>query len=134
MPKVLIVDDDIDLLEGQKLFLEGNGYTVKTALSMKEGVEALESFLPDIIVVDLMMEHYDSGFVFCKKAREIPGLSDIPMIMQTAAPEETGFTFDAYNPKEREWMKVDEILTKPVPLEHLKRVIEQYLGRAKKNG
>jgi CheY-like chemotaxis protein len=134
VPKVLIVDDDVDLIEGQKIFLVGKGYTVRTALSMKEGVEALESFLPDIIVVDLMMEHYDSGFVFCKKAREIPGLADVPMIMQTAAPKETGFTFDASNSKEREWMKVDEILTKPVPLEHLRGIIEQYLGRSKKNG
>jgi CheY-like chemotaxis protein len=33
----------------------------------KEGIETLNQFKPDIILADLMMEHYDSGFVFCKK-------------------------------------------------------------------
>jgi CheY-like chemotaxis protein len=76
------------------------------------------------------MEHYDSGFVFCKKVRELPGLAKVPIIMQTAAPRKVGFTFDSGDTSGREWMKVDEVLTKPVPLEHLKGKIEQYLSKA----
>jgi CheY-like chemotaxis protein len=123
----LIVDDDMDLLEGQKLFLEGKGYTVGTALSVDEGLSLAQAAPPDLIIADLMMEHYDSGFVFCKKVRELPGLGTVPIIMQTAAPRKVGFTFDAAAPG-REWMKVDEVLTKPVPLEHLRGKIEQYLS------
>lgn len=94
MSNILIVDDDVDLLEGQKLFLEEHGYTIKTAISMKEGIEALKQFKPDVILADLMMEHYDSGFVFCKKVKDNPALQKVPIIMQTAAPKEIGFTFD----------------------------------------
>ena len=47
-----------------------------------------------MIIADLMMEHYDSGFVFCKKVRELPGLEKVPILMQTAAPRKMGFTFD----------------------------------------
>ena len=129
VPKVLIVDDDQDLLVGQKAFLEKRGYQVVTASSAKEGLQRLESFTPDLILADLMMEHYDTGFVFCKKVKDDPRMAAVPIIMQTAAPKELGFTLDAYNERARKWMKVDEILTKPVPLEDLVGKIAQHLAR-----
>ena len=130
MSRILIVDDDQDLLEGQRIFLEGKSHTVRTADSLSKGLEALDSFKPDLILADLMMEHYDSGFVFCKKVRDLPGLAAVPIIMQTAAPRKMGFTFEAGSSRsERAWMKVDEVLTKPVPLEHLVGRIEQHLSR-----
>lgn len=127
MYKILIVDDDTDLLEGQKLFLEEKGYEVRTAVSIENGLKAIDDFTPDLILVDLMMEHYDSGFVFCKKVRGREPLKDIPIIMQTSASKETGFTLDASTPGAKKWMKVDEVLTKPVPLNDLLGKIEHYL-------
>jgi DNA-binding response OmpR family regulator len=130
MARVLIVDDDTDLLAGQQAFLEGKGYTVQTATTIDAGLKKAGSFRPEVVVVDLMMEHYDSGFVFCKKVRDLPGLANVPIIMQTAAPRKMGFTFEAGTTgSERAWMKVDEVLTKPVPLEHLVGRIEQHLFR-----
>ena len=128
MARILIVDDDTDLLEGQKLFLEKHGYTVETALSVEDGLARARETAPDMVIADLMMEHYDSGFVFCKKVRDLPGLEKVPILMQTAAPRKMGFTFDAGSSQGKEWMKVDEVLTKPVPLEHLLGKIEQYLS------
>ena len=129
LPNILIVDDDQDLLEGQKIFLEGKGYTVQTADSIRKGLEALDGFKPDLILADLMMEHYDSGFVFCKKVRERTGMGKVPIIMQTSAAREIGFTFDARDPEFRKWMNVDEVLTKPIPLEDLEGRIRGYLVR-----
>ena len=116
MARILIVDDDTDLQEGQKVFLEKNGYTVETAITIEEGLEKARATAPDLIIADLMMEHYDSGFVFCKKVRDLPGLARVPIVMQTAAPRKVGFTFETGAAPGREWMKVDEVLTKPVPL------------------
>ena len=130
MARILIVDDDTDLIEGQKAFLEKNGYLVEAALTVEEGLQKAKEKAPDIIIADLMMEHYDSGFVFCKKVRDLPGLGKVPIIMQTAAPRKVGFTFEAGGASGREWMKVDEVLTKPVPLEHLLGKIEQCLSRS----
>ena len=129
MHKILIVDDDHDLMEGQKAFLESKGYEVQTASSMDEGLEILQSFTPNLILVDLMMEHYDSGFVFCQKVRSNPVLAKVPILMQTAATKQLGFTLDAYDEKARSWMKVDEVLIKPVPLEDLAEKIKKYLSR-----
>lgn len=128
MPNVLIVDDDHDLLEGQKIYLEGKGFSVATADSLTKGLETLETFRPDVILADLMMEHYDSGFVFCKRARERQGMATVPIIMQTSAAREIGFTFDARDPEAKKWMNVDEVLTKPIPLEDLEAKIRGYLG------
>lgn len=128
MSNVLIVDDDHDLLEGQRIYLEGRGYTVETADSLAKGLEAVEQFHPDVILADLMMEHFDSGFVFCKKVRQRPGMDKIPIIMQTSAAREIGFTFDARDPETRKWMNVDEVLTKPVPLEDLEGRIRRYIA------
>ena len=128
MARILIVDDDTDLIEGQKIFLEKNGYTVVSGITIEEGLEKAKETAPDIIIADLTMEHYDSGFVFCKKVRDLPGLEKVPIIMQTAAPRKVGFTFETGASPGREWMKVDEVLTKPVPLEHLLGKIEQYLS------
>jgi DNA-binding response OmpR family regulator len=130
--RILIVDDDTDLLEGQRLFLEKQGYDVQTALSVEDGLARAREAPPDMVIADLMMEHYDSGFVFCKKVRDLPGMEKVPIIMQTAAPRKVGFTFDSGAAPGREWLKVDEVLTKPVPLQHLVGKIEQYLsGRAR---
>ena len=128
MARILIVDDDTDLLEGQRLFLEKQGYEVHTALTVDEGLTRAGEVKPDIIIADLMMEHYDSGFVFCKKVRDLPGMQTVPIVMQTAAPRKMGFTFEAGSSPGKEWMKVDEVLTKPVPLEHLLGKIQQYLS------
>ena len=128
MKKILIVDDDPDLQEGQKAFLEGKGYEVLTAGGAEEGLEVLERVTPNLILVDLMMEHYDAGFVFCAKVRENPELAEVPIIMQTSARDKLGFSPESYDEKARSWMKADQILTKPVSLEDLLKTIEQFLA------
>ena len=128
MKKILLIDDDPDLQEGQKVFLEARGYEVLTAGGAEEGLEVLRRFTPNLILVDLMMEHYDAGFVFCAKVRDNPELTEVPIIMQTAARDKLGFTPDSYDEKARSWMKADRILTKPVPLEDLLNTIEHYLA------
>ena len=128
MKKILIVDDDPDLQEGQKVFLEGQGYEVLTASGADEGMEVLQHTTPNLILVDLMMEHYDAGFVFCAKVRENPDLADVPIIMQTSAHEKLGFSPESYGEKARSWMKADQILTKPVPLDALLEIIKHYLA------
>jgi DNA-binding response OmpR family regulator len=55
LARILIVDDDTDLIEGQKAFLEKSGYVIETALSVEEGIEKARAKAPDIIIADLMM-------------------------------------------------------------------------------
>lgn len=141
MLNILIVDDDADLLNGQAIFLRVQGYRVETAKSMKEGLARLTGFKPDLILADLMMEEYDSGMVFCKKVRENPETRGTPIIMQTAAVHEIGFTpatglvsVEGAEPgsgdrNKWKWLLADEMLTKPVALDYLLERVEHYLQR-----
>ena len=60
--KVLLVDDDVDFLEANRVALEARGFEVLTASDSRHGVEVAASEKPNLIVVDLMMEQLYAGF------------------------------------------------------------------------
>ena len=66
---ILIVDDDIDYLFQLKLQVEKFGFNVVVAESQKEAENLLQSFKPDLAILDLMMENDDSGFILCYKMK-----------------------------------------------------------------
>ena len=122
---IFLVDDDIDLLFQTKIQLEAQGFVVTTAESKSEAETLLETYRPDVAVLDLMMEEMDAGFnlsYFIKK--KYPGT---PVILVTAVTRETGFEFDATSEEDRAWIKVDTIIAKPVRFEQLLREIERLL-------
>ena len=83
--RVLVVDDEPDLLYAIKLYLEDEGYTVFTAMNGDEALDVLKERLPDVVVLDVMMPELD-GFQTLKELREF---STVPVIMLTARGEET---------------------------------------------
>jgi len=123
--RILIVDDDVDLLLQMKVQLEAAGFAVTTAESEKTAMEFLEKNSPDIAIVDLMMEHMDGGFVLCYNIKK--KYPDVPVIMVTGVSRETGMEFDASTDEERSWLKADAILAKPIRFEQLQREIDRLL-------
>lgn len=104
--KVLLVDDELDILEFMSYNLEKEGYKVYTA---KNGVEALkvaEKKTPHLIILDVMMPEMD-GIVACEELRKIPSLSKTVIAFLTARGEDysqiAGFEAGA-----------DDYITKPV--------------------
>ena len=110
--KILLVDDDPDFLEMHKAVLQNHGYEVLTAMSGREGLERVRAEMPDLIILDLMMEKHDAGFSFSKTLKTDPLFKRIPILMVTSVAEATGYRFsleeDGY------WMKTDDFLDKPV--------------------
>ena len=111
--KVLIVDDDVDLIEIFKPVLKKNGFQVKTANNSQEGLEAFKTFLPDVALIDLAMEHFDSGFTLCHKIRKLPEGEKVPIYILTSLGQETGFRFSTDTAEEQNWIKADGYLEKP---------------------
>jgi two-component system KDP operon response regulator KdpE len=70
MTRILLIDDDPTILQLLKLFLENEGYRVKTAESASVGLEYASKQLPDLAIVDLMMPVLD-GFETCRRLREL---------------------------------------------------------------
>lgn len=128
-PKILMVDDDADLLEANRLYLEARGFEVRTAASAAEGLLALEGYQPDLITADLMMEHHDSGFAFCRKVKDRPGTAGTPLLMLTGVLRETGVDFSRRTREERAWIAADELVAKPVTPQQLHEHILRHLGR-----
>jgi len=115
--KILLVDDDLDLLEQNKILIESRGYEVVTACNSKEGWDMFKKTGPDAAVIDLIMEEHDSGFVLCYKIKKDELGRDIPVFILTSATYETGFKFGASTNEEREWIKADAIVNKPVVID-----------------
>lgn len=85
--KVLIVDDEPDILELLQYNLEKEGYRVRTALNGKKGVEEARAFQPDLVLLDIMMPEQD-GVETCRQMREIPEMQHNYIIFLTARAEE----------------------------------------------
>ena len=78
--KVLIVDDDADIIELQKLYFEKEGYEVVSCMQGDKAVATFNVTKPDIIILDLMLPGMDGNDI----CREIRRVSDVPIIMLTA--------------------------------------------------
>ncbi|MGI8731814.1 MAG: GGDEF domain-containing protein [Pyrinomonadaceae bacterium] len=83
-PTVLVVDDDPDKLNLLRFALTRAGYQVHTAVDGQEGLDAVASFDPDLVVSDIMMPRMN-GYELARRIRENPQTRFIPIILQTAA-------------------------------------------------
>ena len=104
--KVLVVDDDSDIVELLSYNLKKEGYNVMTAYNGKEAVKCAKTFLPDLILLDIMMPKMD-GVETCRYLREDPLLAETYIIFLTARAEEYSevAAFDA---------GANDYLTKPI--------------------
>ena len=80
--KILVVDDEPELTEIVKDFLEGSGYMVMTENSSDKAIATAKSFRPDLILLDIMMPIKD-GYVICKEIKKDPALQNVPVIFLT---------------------------------------------------
>lgn len=125
-PTLLIVDDDPDFLLQQQLVLESAGYRVRTAGGRAEAEACLGEARPDALVVDLMMEENDDGFVLCFAAKK--RYPEVPVIMVTGVASETGIEFSTVTAEERAWIKADAFLAKPIRPEQILEELERLLA------
>ena len=90
--KILIVDDDPDILDMAKIILEANGFSAVTANGENEGLAVFLKEKPDMILCDMMMEAVDSGISLATKIREHD--KNIPMFLLSSIGNATSVTID----------------------------------------
>jgi putative two-component system response regulator len=81
--RILVVDDDENILNLEKTILEQKGFAVTPAAGGAEALRILESAVFDLVLLDVMMPEVD-GFTVCRKIKEDPRLKDVPVIFLTA--------------------------------------------------
>lgn len=128
---ILFVDDDQDFLRAQKAWFGARGFKVLTAETGDDALALVGMVRPDIVFLDLMMEHYDSGFTLAHRLRQMPSVQDIPVVMLSGVAAATGQRFDDEAAGLKGWSKIDKFLDKPVTSKQLLRVVETSLGLAR---
>jgi DNA-binding response OmpR family regulator len=120
--KILIVDDDPDIVEAGRLVLEREGYEVEGAPNRADGMKKLEEIKPDLLILDVMMEEPDDGL---RMAREIRKAGHtLPIIMLTSVNAAMGLNID----KDEEMVPVDEFQPKPVDPQTLIAKVKKLLS------
>lgn len=126
MAKILIIEDDKDLVETMKLTLESKGYEVISAYDGQEGLSKAKSINPDVIILDVMMDRKTEGFDVSYKIRQDENLRKIPILMITAINEKIP-GFGVSSGTDAEFLPVDEFVEKPVPPEDLLAKVQKLL-------
>jgi DNA-binding NtrC family response regulator len=124
--KILLVDDDIDLLEQGRISFESKGYNVITAEGMNDGWQLFQKEKPYAVIIDLIMEEHDSGFILSYKIKKDQYGKNIPVYILTSATYLTGYKFGVSTEEEKEWIYCDEIINKPAVTGDLIEKIKNY--------
>ncbi len=128
MAKILMIDDDPDIIEALRILLESAGHEFYAAQSAAEGLEQLREVNPDLIILDVMMDTATDGFQLSIRLRgpghdpEYAAYRDVPILMLTSvhtttplrfAPDEDYLPVDAFLEKSAD---PDEVLSKVAEL------------------
>ena len=104
-PRILVVDDEPELLKALCVRLTAEGFACETAANGQEALKRLERDVPDLIILDLLMPEV-SGYEVCRRLQDNPRTAQVPIIVLTAVPERTV-------KQTTEWLGVASVLHKP---------------------
>jgi CheY-like chemotaxis protein len=121
MAKILVVDDESDVVELVKLALKDDGHSITGASSGKEGLDLLKKEKPDLILLDVMMPEMD-GWEVCRRIKEDPETSSITVAMLTIKSR------DEDKVASLEKARADWHIAKPIKIKALKQTVNWLLG------
>ncbi|HIC91653.1 MAG TPA: response regulator [Syntrophaceae bacterium] len=129
--RILVVDDDPEILEAIEIILQASGYQVVTAKDGEEGLAKLKDERPDLMILDLLMPKMD-GFEVCKQLKDprMVKYANVPIIVLTAVPEKAGQR--RYELETGLRMDVDDYVEKPIERSTLLERVEKLLKKAGK--
>ncbi|MGA1869126.1 MAG: response regulator [bacterium] len=123
--KILIIDDDEDLVEANKIVLEAYSYEVVCAYNGKDGFDLALKEKPDLIMLDVSMEKKDEGFYVSQKIRRHPEIGNTPILMISAIHQMTKLRFSPETDKE--YLPVNEFIDKPIDPARLIELVKKWV-------
>ncbi len=136
MAKILMIDDDSDVVEAARIPLEAAGHEFHWVPSGAEGLRLLPTIVPDLIILDVMMESYTAGFHVSMAIRDPSSASpyapfrQTPILMLSAIHATTRIRFEP----DEDYLPVDAFLEKPLGSEALVALVADLLAKSRKAG
>lgn len=124
--RILVVDDDEDLVEALRTILESAGYTVDSAGNSKDAWERIRQARPDLMMLDVMMDSVGEGLQLALELRGDERLKGVPIIMLTAVNQ--AFPLHIGPETEEGYLPVDKFVEKPVEPAELLKMISELTG------
>ena len=121
MKKILIVDDEQDIVESLKFVLETADYTCYCAYNGEDGLRLAKELVPDLIILDVMMPKIN-GYKISRLLKFDKKYKDIPILMVTARTQEEDKLIG-------EETGADEYITKPFEMEDVVNRVNKYLRK-----
>ena len=118
--RILVVEDDVNILRQIEFNLQTNGFAVETATNGADALRAMMTNRPELLITDIMMPEMD-GYELVAALRADDNLADLPVIMLTAKTQDADVT-EGYN------SGTDLYLTKPFNPAELLRFVRRILG------
>jgi CheY-like chemotaxis protein len=129
---VLLVDDDVDLLDINRMTLEAAGFVVLTAENGEDAMRIATSKRIDVAVLDVMMTTPTEGFVLARQLRQDDRTKQIPLLMLTSVntENEAQGSFVRFTDRDRDnqWLPVDRFVDKPIKPEDLVSTVRTLAG------
>jgi CheY-like chemotaxis protein len=131
MPKILVIEDDPDMVMAIRMPLEANNYEVFAASTGEEGLRKVKEIEPDLIILDVMLETTTTGFQVSLQLRspdsesEYAAYRHIPILMLTAIHTTTSLRFAP----DEEYLPVDVFIDKSVDPDELLSTIDELLKK-----
>jgi len=131
MYKILVVDDDPDIITSVRLTLESEDFQVISANNGTEGLKKIQSEHPDLIILDVMMDTMTEGFQLSLELRNPDPTSryfqfrEIPILMLTSIHSTTPLRFEPT----KEYLPVDAFVDKPIDPESLLAKVKELLRK-----
>jgi CheY-like chemotaxis protein len=132
-PKILVIDDDPDFVEGIRIALEANNYEAYSAENGTQGLKLVKMIRPNLIILDVMMDTLTEGFQVSYHLRnrdpksEYKYYSNIPILMLTAVSQKTHMKFSLQT--DEDYLPVDEFVEKPFHLDDLLKKIQKLIQK-----
>lgn len=133
MAKILIIDDDPDIVTAVEMVLQNAGHEVVSAPNGKQGLQRIKSDAPDMIILDVMMETHTEGFELALKlhspdpASEWKAYRTIPILMLTAIHSTTPLRYEP----DIDYLPVELFVDKPIDPDDLLGKVNWILARQK---
>lgn len=121
MKKILIVDDETDIVESLKFVLDASGYSCYTAFNGEDGLKLAKELVPDLMILDVMMPKIN-GYKISRLLKYDNKYKNIPILMITARSQEEDKLIG-------EETGADEYITKPFDLDDVLKTVDKYLKK-----